>query len=182
MVQHRHYISDDYVSMLTTPNSFNSDSLDEENFLDRENSPHYNGTFADMLEHEDYNSTAYFDAEKLKNMIDEIADGDRSYIKITLGNNLPIIIGGINYSTPSDTFSRGTVAPVRSEKLSLEKRFADAERYAGHYYVKSIDEDWSDTYPTLNAAREAASEHLYLTGSQTKIYTPTGRKISGEKK
>jgi len=182
MVQHRHYISNDYVSLITTPSQFKSDSLDEENFLNRENSPHYNGTFADMLGHENYNSTAYFNAEKLKNMIDEVAGGERDYIKITLGNDLPIIIGGINYSSPSDTFSRGVVAPVKSEDLSLNKKFADAERYAGHYYVKSIDEDWSDTYPTLNAAREAASEHLYLTGSQTTIYAPDGRKISGEKK
>lgn len=167
MSQHRHYIRNDLVTHITTKTRDKGEDYN----LDQSQSYSFSGVLADS----NY-TTSYFRLEYLKEIIHELETHDSEYVEIRGGDKKPVILTGLNESLEPESLTRGMTAPINhitSEK-DLPKKFAEAQNTYGRYHVSSNEHSWGDRYQTLEKAREAASDHLYLTGSTSTIAYPSG--------
>ena len=123
-----------------------------------------------------YENTVY-SLDLLKKMVEYMESAGVNKVRLELGDELPLVATGIDYSKSGLNDTRSTTQIIIAPQISddIKQEIEDADQQINTYHVESIDEDWSDTYPTKEAARNAAEEHLYLTGSQTRIIKPNGK-------
>lgn len=123
--------------------------------------------------------TSYFSLDYLKDVIDYMVAADATIVKLEAGHELPVILTGVNeYADQhSKELTQAILAPRIKEEVGDTVNKPEYNEFT-EYKVESIENDWSDTYSTKEAARNAAEEHLYLTGSQTRIIKPNGEKLA----
>ena len=110
----------------------------------------------------------------LKEMVEYMESAGVNKVKIETGEDLPLIATGVEYR---DYYGNNTTQVVIGPQIAeeMKQEIEDADQQLNTYHVESIDEDLEDDYPTREKAVEAAEEHKYLTGSQTRIIKPNGK-------
>ena len=117
-----------------------------------------------------------YSLELLKEMVEYMESAGVNKVKIETGEDLPLIATGVEYR---DHYGNNTTQVIIGPQIAeeMKQEIEDADKQLNTYHVESIDEDWQDDYSTKEEARNAAEEHLYLTGSQTRIIAPNGEKL-----
>lgn len=116
-----------------------------------------------------------YNVEQLEKLIETMKAASQEYILLEMPKNDRAPLTATGCSNKEGDKATVTIPPnIDQWSYNIGHRFINE---LTDFVVQSDENDWEDTYPTWEEAKNAAKEHQYLTGSSCTIINPKGEEV-----